>query len=150
MDDLDYKILKLLSANARMSVKDIADQVSLTSPAVSSRIHKLEQAGIIGGYTITLNRPKGQNGINALINVSTHPNNFERLLTLMQQQPEVLQCYHVTGDHSFMVRVSCTDMSHLERVIHSFQQLGQTNTQMILSVPLDRNGLDILAQQEVF
>ena len=51
MDDLDHKIVQLLSENARMPVKDIAQKVSLTSPAVSSRIHRLEQEGIIGGYT---------------------------------------------------------------------------------------------------
>ena len=57
MDDLDRKILALLAKNARMPVKEIAEQVALTSPAVSSRIHKLETDGIIGGYTVTLNRP---------------------------------------------------------------------------------------------
>ena len=51
MDDLDRKILSLLAKNARMPVKEIAEQVSLTSPAVSSRIHKLETDGIISGYT---------------------------------------------------------------------------------------------------
>ena len=48
MDDLDHKILQLLAENARMPVKDIAQRVSLTSPAVSSRIHRLEQEGVIG------------------------------------------------------------------------------------------------------
>lgn len=149
MDELDHKILKLLSANARMSVKEIADQIALTSPAVSSRIHKLEQSGIISGYTVTLHRPKGQTSIDAIICVSAPPNNREALMSMMEKQPEVLQCYHVTGDHSFMVRVSCPNMVHLEQVITAFQKMGETNTQIILSVPLDRNGLDILAQQEV-
>lgn len=149
MDELDHKILKLLSANARMSVKEIADQVALTSPAVSSRIHKLEQSGVIGGYTVTLHRPKGQTSIDAMICVSAPPNNRAELMQMMEAQPEVLQCYHVTGDHSFMVRVSCPNMAHLEQVITAFQKMGETNTQIILSVPLDRNGLDILAQQEV-
>ena len=54
MDDLDRKILSLLAKNARMPVKEIAEQVALTSPAVSSRIHRLEQEGIIGGYTVVL------------------------------------------------------------------------------------------------
>ena len=148
MDELDHKILKLLSANARISVKEIADRVSLTSPAVSSRIHKLEQSGVIGGYTVSLNRPKGQTGIDAIIGVSAPPGNSEKLMQLMTDRPEVLQCFHVTGDHSFMVRVSCPDMPHLEQLILAFQKLGRTNTQIILSVPLNRNGLDILAQQE--
>ena len=57
MDDLDHKILQLLAENARMPVKDIAQRVSLTSPAVSSRIHRLEQEGVIGGYTVVLCHP---------------------------------------------------------------------------------------------
>ena len=52
MDDLDRKILSLLAKNARMPVKEIAEQVALTSPAVSSRIHKLETDGIISGYLL--------------------------------------------------------------------------------------------------
>lgn len=60
MDDLDRKILSLLVQNARMPVKEIAEQVSLTSPAVSSRIHKMETDGIINGYTVLLNRPADQ------------------------------------------------------------------------------------------
>ena len=58
MDDLDHKILQLLAENARMPVKDIAQRVSLTSPAVSSRIHRLEQEGVIGGYTVVLRHPR--------------------------------------------------------------------------------------------
>ena len=57
MDDLDRKILSLLAHNARMPVKEIAEHVSLTSPAVSSRIHKLEADGIIGGDTLVPQRP---------------------------------------------------------------------------------------------
>ena len=67
MDDLDRKILSLLAKNARMPVKEIAEQVSLTSPAVSSRIHKLETDGIISGYTVTLNRPADRMYVDALI-----------------------------------------------------------------------------------
>ena len=67
MDDLDRKILTLLAKNARMPVKEIAEQVSLTSPAVSSRIHKLETDGIISGYTVTLNRPADRMYVDALI-----------------------------------------------------------------------------------
>ena len=73
MDDLDRKILTLLAKNARMPVKEIAEQVSLTSPAVSSRIHKLETDGIISGYTVTLNRPADRMYVDALISLSVAP-----------------------------------------------------------------------------
>ena len=61
-DDLDRKILALLAKNARMPVKEIAEKVALTSPAVSSRIHKLETDGIISGYPVMQHRPADGSG----------------------------------------------------------------------------------------
>lgn len=145
MDDLDRKILTLLSQNARMPVKDIAERVSLTSPAVSSRIHKLEDEGVISGYTVVLRQPADANRVNALISVSAQPTVRSELIELLQNEREVLQCYHVTGDHSFLIKVSCANMSDLEHLIMSFQRLGQTSTQIILSTPVDRNNLDALS-----
>ncbi|MCI2047029.1 MAG: Lrp/AsnC family transcriptional regulator [Faecalibacterium sp.] len=150
MDELDQKILGLLVKNARMPVKDIAEQVALTSPAVSSRIRKMERSGVIGGYTVMLHRPNGQAAIDALISVSAAPSVRPELMQLLQGRKEVLQCYHVTGAHSFLVKVSCSDMSALEHLIMAFQKLGETSTQIILSTPVDRSGLDmILEDQEV-
>ena len=78
MDDLDRKILSLLAKNARMPVKEIAEQVALTSPAVSSRIHKLETDGIISGYTVVLNRPADRVYVDALISLSVTPSHRGR------------------------------------------------------------------------
>lgn len=144
MDDLDRKILTLLSQNARMPVKEIAEQVSLTSPAVSSRIHKLEQDGIIRGYTVLLNRPAGQFYVDALISLSVKPSLREEVLHLLQDRKEVLQCYNVTGDYTFLIKVSCGSMDALEHIILQFQKLGQTSTQIILSTPVDRGGIESL------
>lgn len=144
MDDLDRKILELLRQNARMPVKDIAERIALTSPAVSSRIHKLEHEGIIAGYTVVLRRPDRNAQVDALISVAAKPTLREELMALLQTCPQVQQCYHVTGDHSYLVKVSCTDMAQLEHLITSFQRLGQTSTQIILSTPVDRNGPDAL------
>ena len=85
MDDLDRKILSLLAKNARMPVKEIAEQVSLTSPAVSSRIHKLETDGIISGYTVTLNRPADRMYVDALISLSVAPSKFQKMGTTSTQ-----------------------------------------------------------------
>ena len=83
MDDLDRKILSLLAKNARMPVKEIAEQVALTSPAVSSRIHKLETDGIISGYTVVLNRPADRVYVDALISLSVTPSHRDELVELM-------------------------------------------------------------------
>ena len=137
MDDLDRKILSLLAKNARMPVKEIAEQVALTSPAVSSRIHKLETDGIISGYTVVLNRP-------ALISLSVTPSHRDELVELMQNSKEVLQCYHVTGAYTFLIKVSCGSMPQLEHLILQFQKLGTTSTQIILSTPVNHGDLEAM------
>ena len=124
MDDLDHKILQLLAENARMPVKDIAQRVSLTSPAVSSRIHRLEQEGVIGGYTVVLRHPDAPSRVEALISVLV--------------EPQVLQCFRVTGSYNFIIKVSCTDIDALEHLLTKMQKMGSTNTQIILNTQLDR------------
>lgn len=110
MDDLDRKILALLAKNARMPVKEIAEKVALTSPAVSSRIHKLETDGIISGYTVMLNRPSDRVYVDALISLSVAPSQRDELVELMKNSKEVLQCYHITGAYTFLIKVSCGSM----------------------------------------
>lgn len=138
MDELDRKIIQLMQKNARMPVKEIAQQISLTSPAVSSRIHRLEQEGVIGGYTVLLHRPGESNRVQALISVQTAPDAREEFLSVVQSDPDVLQCYRVTGVYNFTVKVSCASIEELEHLLTKLQQLGTTNTQIILATQLDR------------
>lgn len=138
MDALDRKIIHLLTENARIPVKEIAQKINLTSPAVSSRIHRLEQEGIIGGYTVQLHRPDEPNRVGALVSVQTSPDRREEFLALIQQESDVLQCYRVTGTYNFIVKVSCANIEDLEHLLNKIQQLGTTNTQIILATQLDR------------
>ena len=138
MDELDRKILRLLSADGRMTVKDIARQVSLTSPAVSERIRRMEKTGVIAGYTVVLGDAEPKSHIDALISISVAPADRQYFITMVENQPGVAQCFHVTGSHSFIVKVSCAGIHELEHLINRFQKLGQTSTQIILSAPVDR------------
>ena len=138
MDELDKKIVRCLSENARMTVKDIARRVCLTSPAVSERIRRMEKAGTIAGYTVLLGRQNGPGAIEALISVSVEPKDRDAFLAMAQQQPRVAQCFHVTGSHSYIVKVACESMRALEHLITRCQRSGPTSTQIILSTPVDR------------
>ena len=122
MDDLDRKILSLLAKNARMPVKEIAEQV----------------------YTVILNRPADRMYVDALISLSVAPSKQDAFLELLQSSKEVLQCYHVTGAYTFLVKVSCGSMPQLEHLILQFQKLGTTSTQIILSTPVNHGELDAL------
>ena len=93
MDDLDHKILQLLAENARIPVKDIAQRVSLTNPAVSSRIHRLEQEGVIGGYTVVLRHPDAPARVEALISVLVDAATRASFLTMIEQEPETVRAF---------------------------------------------------------
>ena len=138
MDELDNKIIRLLMRNARMPVKEIAQQVNLTSPAVSSRIHRLEQEGVIGGYTVLLHQPGEAARVQALISIQTTGAAREDFLRMIPGEPQILQCYRVTASYNFIVKVSCASIDELEHLLTRMQKLGNTNTQIILATPLDR------------
>ncbi|MEG0910089.1 MAG: Lrp/AsnC family transcriptional regulator [Ruthenibacterium sp.] len=141
MDHLDEQILRLLSGDARMTVKEIASRIALTSPAVSERIKRLEKTGVIAGYTVVFGEEENKTRVDALISISVPTTDRQIFLSLIESQPNVRQCFHVTGSYSFMVKVSCVDMHELEHLINRFQKLGQTSTQIILSVPVEHHGM---------
>lgn len=138
MDELDEKILRLLGVDGRMTVKEIAQKVSLTSPAVSERIRRMEKSGVIAGYTVVLGDAERKNYVDALISISVAPADRQYFITMAENQQGVAQCFHVTGSHSFIVKVRCADIHELEDLINRFQKLGQTSTQIILSEPVNR------------
>lgn len=133
MDDLDKKILSLLVQNARATLKELAQQVNLTSPAVTERIKRMERKGIIEGYSVRINPLLAQQGVHALISISVPPKEREPFKAMLQEQRAVQRCFQVTGSYSHMVEVRCTDIPHLEKLINRLQKMGQTYTQIILS-----------------
>lgn len=141
MDNLDQKIMQLLAQDARMTVKEIASKVALTSPAVSERIRRMERTGVIAGYTVIPGQQNAQNTIDALISISVSPADRQYFLNMVENQVNVAQCFHVTGSHSFIVKVRCEGIHALEHLINRFQKLGQTSSQIILSTPVDRHVL---------
>ena len=137
-DSIDKKILDLLQDNGRITVKEITQTISLTAPAVSERIKRMEKEGIIEGYTAIVNPKKIGRTVHAIINVSISPQDRENLLDLVDKEPMVVECYHVTGDYSYLVKVDAKEIGDLERLIIKFQKMGRTSTQIILSTPIER------------
>ncbi len=138
MDDLDKKILELLAHDARMTVKDIAHKISLTSPAVSQRIKRMEDTGVIKGYTVVLGDNKAKKNISAIVCIALQPKDKDKFFELIEKNKHVRRCFHVTGNYSYILYVNCLNMAQIEEIINEFQQLGQTNTQIVMSTAVDR------------
>lgn len=133
MDKIDQKILALLRINARATVKEVAGKVGLTSPAVSERIRRMEKSGVIEGYSVRINPEQSRHAIHALVSITVPPKDRPAFAQLLLGQQAVQRCFQVTGSHSHMVELRCSDIQALEKMISRLQKMGQTNTQIILS-----------------
>ena len=143
LDRVDLKILELLQKNARMSLKDIAAEVYLTSPAVSARIEKLERSGIIEGYHAQINREAFQLQIKAFINVKTDPVMKKDLYDYVKSVRNVIQCDFVTGDYVIFLEVLFHDTQELDDFIAALEKYGETKTQISFSSAVEHRGLPV-------
>ncbi len=143
LDKVDRKILELLQKNARMSLKDIAGEVFLTSPAVSARIVKLERAGVIEGYHARISRDALQFQIKAFINLKMDPSEKNRLYEYVRSVPNVVQCDCVTGDYVIFLEVLFHNTEELDHFIDDLQQFGETRTQIVFSTAVEQRDVPV-------
>ncbi len=141
MDKIDIKLIELLQENARYSLKQLAQKVFLSSPAVSSRIEKLENEGIITGYQAEIDPIKLGYHVMAFINLDISPQQKETFYPFIESCPNVIECSCVTGSHSMLIKVAFTGTQELDLFIGKLQKFGPTLTQIVFSTPVKNRGL---------
>lgn len=148
MDRIDKKILKLLQENARYPLKHLAQKVFLSSPAVSTRIERMEKAGIITGYHASVDPVKLGYHITAFINLTLDPKQKEEFYPYVTACPNVLECNCVTGVYSIMLKVAFPSTTELDTFIGQLQQYGNTQTQIVFSTVIPPRGVGITVEDE--
>jgi Lrp/AsnC family leucine-responsive transcriptional regulator len=138
MDATDIKILEILQKDGRISMKSLGVLVNLTSPAVSERVKRLEENGIIEGYTAVVNPKKLKFSVEAIVHVNMKVSAHERFKKFAGDEPSIIECHHVTGDDCMTVKVICESTHALELILDKIQTLGNTRTTIVLSSPLKR------------
>ena len=121
MDKIDRKILSLLQENARYPLKYLAQKVFLSSPAVSTRIERMEKAGIITGYHATIDPVSLGYHITAFINLTLDPKQKNEFYPYVTDCPNVLECNCVTGTYSIMLKVAFPSTMELDTFIGHLQ-----------------------------
>jgi len=137
MDNTDHKILEILQHDGRVSMKDLGKQVSLTSPAVAERVKKLEDSGIIMGYSAIVNPKKLNKLVRAIINVGLKVSYHKNFIKLASEEKAIIECHHLTGDDCMQIKVIVEDTAELEELLNRIQEIGSTKTTIILSSPLE-------------
>jgi Lrp/AsnC family leucine-responsive transcriptional regulator len=152
IDQTDLKILSILQNHGRSRLADIAEEVDLSAPAVMERVKKLESGGIIKGYQALLDAKKVGKDITAFIGVSiNHQRDIDNFAAQMLRYPDVLECHHVTGDESFILKVKSANTGSLEKLlgeIRSVEGVTRTVTKVVLSTAKESQTLDLAAIAE--
>ena len=143
MDATDLKLIGLLQKNARYSLKQLAEQVFLSSPAVSSRIERLEKEGYVKGYQAEIDEEKLGFHIIAFINLEMTPKQKATFYPFVNSCPNVLECYCVTGQYSMLLKVAFPSTQELDSFIGRLAQFGNTQTQIVFSSAVRPRGVQI-------
>ncbi|MGH8546288.1 MAG: Lrp/AsnC family transcriptional regulator [Gammaproteobacteria bacterium] len=153
-DPIDLKILYILQNHGRSRLADIAEEVELSAPAVMERVKKLESNGVIKGYRALLDGKKVGKDITAFIGVSIgNQRDINKFAARMLHHADVLECHHVTGDESFMLKVKSANTGSLEKLlgeIRSVEGVTRTVTRVVLSTAKESQTLELdegLAEQ---
>ena len=133
MDDIDKKIIKMLSANARESFATIGKSVDLSAPAVGKRVKQLEEKGIILGYSLHLNQEKLGVNVKAYINLKIHQSSTIRTAyNQIKYLDEVQRCDRITGEDSLCILAYFKSNKDLITLLERISQYGVPNTRIIL------------------
>jgi len=133
LDTLNIKILKCLQQNARMSNAEIGRQVGITSPAVSERIKKMEDVGIIEDYKAMVSPFEIGYQLKAIITLRAFMGKLKPFLEKVKTYDEVVNCYRITGDENIVMEVVLENHKHLERFIDQLISYGESKTNIVLS-----------------
>jgi Lrp/AsnC family leucine-responsive transcriptional regulator len=141
LDGKDLAILRLLQQNARMSVKEIAEQVQLSTTPVHERIKRLEQSGVIKQYATLIDGAKIKKGLMVICYVSLNQHSKlsgSNFIQLINELPEVVECYSISGEFDFMLKIITEDMnSYYDFHVNKLSQadnIGQVQSVFIMGV----------------
>lgn len=146
LDEIDIQILNLLQKDARMTMKEIAVEVKLSGPAVSSRIEKLEKAKYLLGYQAVVNPLALGLYTKAFICLEVEPIAKSEFYPYIKACPNIVECNCVTGEYSMILEVLFHTTIELDQFIGELQHFGRTKTLIVFSTSVEHRGVDIQLQ----
>ena len=138
IDEINWKLLKELQINARISFAELGRRIGLTTPAVIERIRKLEDAEIITGYRAEIDTEKVGLPITAFVRMSISGVDYSQIIDAVREADEVLECHRGTGNDSFIMKVAVSSVEHLQNLIDKLTPYGITTTSIVLSSPVKK------------
>ena len=137
MDRTDYQILNLLQDDSRCTLRRMGDLVGLTPPAVSERIRRMEESGVIRGYHIDVDRTKLDCNITGFISVALEPDKYDKFCDFCASQSAIISHYHVVGEFNALLRFAVRDTQQLDQLLSLIKKFGDSRTSIELKTLFD-------------
>lgn len=141
LDRTDRRILEALQADGRLSTAELARSIAMSASATAERVRRLEEAGLLSGFTAIVDPERLGYPITAFLRLRYPMSNYKPLHDLLDVTPEIVEAHHVTGDDCFIMKVLATSMRHLEQLSGRVGALGSVTTSVVYSSPLPRRAL---------
>jgi Lrp/AsnC family leucine-responsive transcriptional regulator len=141
VDDVDLRIVAELQAEGRLTMAELGRRVGLSAPAVTERLGRLEQRGVIRGYHADVDPRALGLSLGAVIRIRPAPGQLQNVAEAAVATSEIVECTRITGEDCYIMRANVRDVEHLEEVIDRFAVLGQTTTSIVQSAPVPPRGL---------
>lgn len=142
LDAVGWKLLRLLQENARQSYSELARKIGMSVPAVTERVRRMEDAGIITAYRAEVDPARLGRELTVFIELKTPASQYKRFLALAQKMPEIRECHHVTGGTAFIIRAIIPHIRQLEPVVETLSQFGETRTSIVMSSPVQKKVIE--------
>ena len=143
MDRTDYQILNLLQDDSRCTLRRMGDLVGLTPPAVSERIRRMEESGVIRGYHIDIDRTKLDCNITGFISVALEPDKYDKFCDFCSSQSAVISHYHVVGEFNALLRFAVRDTQQLDQLLSLIKKFGDPRTWIELKTLFDSKDIPL-------
>jgi len=132
MDQTDYKILNILQEDCRATLKHIGDRVGLTPPAVSERVRRMEEKGVIRGYQIDVDRDRLDCSMTGFILVAPEPEKYAAFCAFCEKEAAIISHHHVIGVFNAVLRFAVRGTKELDELLSAIKHYGDSQTSVEL------------------
>ena len=143
LDEIGKNLLSALQDDARLSYAELGRRIGLSPAATAERLRRLEEAGIITGYRVEIDREALGLPILAMVRLSCDGAKYRPFLKAVQAMQNVMECHHVAGGDAFILKVVAGSVEELGRVVEKLLDFGVPTTSIVFSSPVARRALRV-------
>lgn len=140
LDAVNLQLLETLSVDGRIGMAELGRRIGMSAPAVAERVQRLERAGVITGYRAEVDPNALGFSVAAVVRIRPSPGQLQRIPEIARETPEVAECYRITGEDCYLMRLHLRSIDDLEETLDRFTPYGLTTTSIIHSAPVPRRG----------